>query len=271
MENSNHQQPSPSHSSQGSVSSVHGQPVSVIVPNTCIYTLPSKDYFPVNNLYKSSSKVSTVRSLAASASPLPPGAEISAVSASVSKVKPLLLRDQLAGSNVTSSQILGLKPLSEETSASSSLVYTNQTKVVSQLSSLQTPKDQGMSTSETITVPQSYSGTDVQQYPVTVMLSGGDDSANLPMPFIQVIVVNNNNGVNVQTDQTDTQGLCRIAPAPSVGPIRTSSRSSVSMTTCEETGGRHRPYTCSFQGCLKSYIKSSHLKAHFRIHTGKLS
>ena len=128
-----------------------------------------------------------------------------------------------------------------------------------------------MPAAEARTVQQTNSGTDLQQYPMPMLVNAGEKVSNNQVPFIQVIVVNNPvmSGTQEQTEQTSAQGLCRIAPAPSVGPIRPGLRRFVSMATGDEGDVRHRPYTCSFQGCHKSYIKSSHLKAHFRIHTGK--
>ena len=32
---------------------------------------------------------------------------------------------------------------------------------------------------------------------------------------------------------------------------------------------RERAYVCNYPNCNKSYLKSSHLKAHYRVHTGK--
>jgi uncharacterized Zn-finger protein len=37
------------------------------------------------------------------------------------------------------------------------------------------------------------------------------------------------------------------------------------------TVNRKKNYICTYAGCTKSYFKSSHLKAHIRLHTGKRS
>jgi hypothetical protein len=48
-------------------------------------------------------------------------------------------------------------------------------------------------------------------------------------------------------------------------PLPSSDLTSISKTTST----RKKNYICTHPNCTKSYFKSSHLKAHIRLHTGK--
>ncbi|XP_063040217.1 Krueppel-like factor 11 [Engraulis encrasicolus] len=61
----------------------------------------------------------------------------------------------------------------------------------------------------------------------------------------------------------NTHKLLPLAPAPVYMP------SGGQSSAPQVDFSRRRNYVCNFPGCLKTYFKSSHLKAHLRTHTGE--
>lgn len=230
-------------------SPVHGQPVPVIVQNT--FKSPYKDYV-LHDLSSSqiASDVST-----ATLPHTPP----------FSRAQPSLLRSQLVSPASCSEQICGIQqltgsPVSSGQGASSATVSTitptpPSVKIISPLS---------VPSTQTVNNVTDGATTNWTTCPMPMVMTKDSAGVDIQIPFVQVIVVNN----PVISDSNS--GLCRIAPAPSSsGPARILNKSPVSVENGDTTDIRNRPHACTYRGCNKSYIKSSHLKAHYRIHTGE--
>lgn len=83
--------------------------------------------------------------------------------------------------------------------------------------------------------------------PLVLVVNGGDLNRKL---------------VNLKPN---SEKLCPIAPAPAQMTCDNNTRSDQGLTDVK----RRRNYACTYSNCNKSYLKSSHLKAHMRTHTGE--
>ena len=72
------------------------------------------------------------------------------------------------------------------------------------------------------------------------------------------------------TNQQAISQLMQSNPALPVVPVLTShAEISDPPSPTSSDDDRPKPFVCEFKGCTKMYYKSSHLKAHVRVHTGE--
>ena len=120
-------------------------------------------------------------------------------------------------------------------------------------------------------VSQNVSISNADTYLQSTLVSNHTKSASVqPAPIIQVFVVNSLPAVTSRNVSQSTPRLCPIAPAPhskSV-PFNLASTAAIELPTADPGPIRSRSFICTYADCGKMYYKSSHLKAHIRVHTG---
>ena len=62
--------------------------------------------------------------------------------------------------------------------------------------------------------------------------------------------------------------LAKLLTTTSLVPPETDTVTSL-VSANVDFNGRPKPFVCHYPGCDKCYYKSSHLKAHYRTHTGR--
>ena len=77
---------------------------------------------------------------------------------------------------------------------------------------------------------------------------------------------------NWVTSSLESKKFSPMAPSPSWNPKENPSQQKIPSSTSRlAVDNRERAFMCNYKNCGKTYLKSSHLKAHIRVHTGTLS
>ena len=76
---------------------------------------------------------------------------------------------------------------------------------------------------------------------------------------------------NWVTSSLESKKFSPIAPRPSWNPKENATQQNISTKMSRVVDTRERAFVCNYKNCGKTYLKSSHLKAHIRVHTGTLS
>jgi hypothetical protein len=130
------------------------------------------------------------------------------------------------------------------------------------------------------------SSSDISSTPCTSPYPSSNDDSQSSTPSSATttrsspaLLINSNNTnnpeyhvlyVNVNGEYVPVAKTSFIIQAP-IQSTNLSISKPTSTNTKPSTSDRKKNYGCTYAGCQKSYFKSSHLKAHIRLHTGKFT